>query len=365
MDWQQVLGVAFGVLVIYLGLAIRYVDKPFHWVIEINFPGGMHKYIWEPGLRFLWFPIKPFMFVKNRVDMAQKPVTMHMGINEGIGRPDPVDFKDTKAGVLVQVIYQVTDPILATYNVQEGDLDVVSHDDTGKEIFLHFRGYERATLNRAEAALRSFFGSLEFDEANEDAKKEEIEEGVLAAIKQAVSSDWGVEILSVDIIDFVLDEETAKIRQGRLAAKVTAEVAVTTAEGEKQAAILRAQGQKEATITVAEGDQRAAQLAGQGEQERLKAVAGAGLDSAHAAAYVIARGANEAIVKGNATIIATSEGGNMAFPATVAGLVKGMMGGGNSNTPPEAPDSAPSPTPPAPTSDPQSPLSNRRRNNKT
>lgn len=365
MDWQQVLGVTFGVLVIYLGLAIRYVDKPFHWVIEINFPGGMNKYVWEPGLRFLWFPIKPFMFVKNKVDMAQKPVTLHMGIKEGIGRPDPVDFKNAKAGVLVQVIYQVTDPVAATYNVQEGDLDIVSHDDAGREVLLHFRGYERATLNRVEAALRTFFGSLEFDAANEDTKKDEIEAGVLAAIKQSVHVDWGVEIKSVDIIDFVLDEETAKIRQGRLAAKVTAEVAVTTAEGEKQAAILRAQGQREATITVAEGDQRAAQLAGQGEKERLEAVAGAGLNSAHAAAYVIARGANDAIAKGNATIIATSEGGNMAFPATVAGLVKGMMGGGNSNTPPEASGGTASPTPPAPTSDPQSPLSNRRRGNNT
>lgn len=365
MDWQQISGVVLGSMTVYAGLAIRYVDKPFHWVIEVNFPGGMHKYVWEPGLRFLWFPVKPFMFVKNKVDMAQKPVTLHMGLNDGIGRPDPVDFKDAKAGVLVQVIYQVTNPVLATYNVQEGDLDIVSHDDAGRELMLHFRGYERATLNRVEAALRSFLGSLDFDDANEDSEKEKIEAKVLAAIQEDVEKDWGVRIISVDIIDFILDDETAKIRQGRLTAKVTAEVAEKIAEGEKKAAILRAQGQKEATITVAEGDQRAAQLAGQGEKERLEAVAGAGLDSAHAAAYVIARGANDAIAKGNATIIATSEGGNMAFPATVAGLVKGMMGGGNSNTPPEASGGTSSPTPPAPTSDPQSPLSNRRRGNNT
>lgn len=362
MDWQQVFGVIFGVLVIYLALAIRWVPRPYNWVIEVNLPGGMHSYVWEPGLHFLWIPIKPLMYVRNKVDMAQKPVTLHMGMKDGIGRPDPVDFKDAKAGVMAQVIYQVINPIDATYNVQEGELDVISHDDSGKETVQHFFGYERATLNRAEAALRSFFGSLEFDAANEDGKKDEIEAGVLDAIKQSVKGSWGVEIFTIDIIDFILDDETAKIRQGRLAAKVTAEVARTTAEGEKQAAILRAQGQKEATVTVAEGERTAAQLAGQGEQERLRAVHGAGLDPASAAAYVIAREANQAIANGNATIIATSEGGNMNFAATVAGIAKGMLGGGN-NTPPtpgNPPPPAPAPSP-APVATPQTPHTPRRR----
>jgi len=365
-------GVIIVVIILYLFLAIRWVNNPFHWIVEMNFPGGMHPYVWEPGLRMLWLPIKPFMFVKNKVDMAQKPVTIHMGIKAGIGRPDPVDFKDTKAGVLVQVIYRVIDAIKATYHVQESDLSIVSHDDTGRETLLLYRGYERATLNRIEAELRSFFGSFEFDDANQDSKKSEIELAVLGKIKRDILDNWGVEVLLIDIIDFVLDEKTAEIRQGRLTAKVTAEVLATTAEGEKKAAITIAEGRKQATITVAEGDQMAAQLAGQGEKERLQAVASAGLDSVHAAAYVIARGANESIAKGNATIIATSEGGNMAFPATMAGLVKGMMGGGNQNPSPAAPtatDGTPSPTTPtgtpSGTSPPQTPLSTRRRGSKT
>lgn len=368
MDWQQILGVIFGLVIIYLFLAIRWVNKPFNWVVETNFPGGMHPYPWEPGLRFLWLPIKPLMFVRNRVDMAEKPVTIHMGMKEGLGRPDPVDFKDTKAGVLVQVIYVVRDPIKATYNVQESDLSIVSHDDAGQEVLLHFRGYERATLNRIEAELRSFFGSFKFDDANKDSKRADIEAQVLNNIRQSVLDSWGVEILLVDIIDFVLDEKTAEIRQGRLAAKVKAEVLAVEAGGEKKATITRAEGQRQATITIAHGEREAAQLAGQGEQERIKAVHGAGLDPVHAAAYVIARGANEAIAKGNATIIATSEGGNMNFAATVAGIAKSMgLGGGNTNTPPATPTPptpipAGSPAPAAPA--PQTPLAPRRRGGK-
>lgn len=333
MDSVNILGVIIGIAIVYGFLVIRYVNKPFHWIIETNF-GETKYFIWEPGLRMLWLPIPPFMFVKNKVDMAQKPVTIHMGIKEGVGRPDPVDFKDAKAGVLVQVIYRVRDLIKATYDVQESDFSVTSHDDTGKEILLHFRGYERATLNRIEAELRSFFGSFEFDVANQDSKKSEIEKAVLEHIRKDILDNWGVEVLLIDIIDFVLDEKTAEIRQGRLAAKVKAEVLATEAEGEKNATITIAEGKKQATITIAQGEREAAQLAGQGEQERLKAVAGSGLDSAHAAAYIIARGANEAIAKGNATIIATSEGGNMNFAATLAGIAKGMSGEGNKNSQP-------------------------------
>lgn len=363
MDWQQIFGVIFGVLVIYLALAIRWVPRPYHWRIETNFPMiGMRSYEWKPGIHFLWLPIKPLMYIKNRVNMAEKSATLHMGVKDGIGRPDPVDFKDAKAGVLAQVIFQVTDTERATYNVQEEDLSVTSHDDTGKEIQELYRGYERVALNQVEAALRNFFGTLEFNQANQDMKKDDIERNVLALVRNPGGGRWGVVILSIDIIDFILDEATSQIRAQSLAVKIEKEVAITRAEGEKQAAILRAQGQKEATVTVAEGERAAAQLAGFGEQERIVAVHGAGLDPASAAAYVIAREANQAIANGNATIIATSEGGNMNFAATVAGIAKGMLGGGN-NTPP-TPSNPPPPAPapsPAPVATPQTPHTPRRR----
>ncbi|MDD2766968.1 MAG: SPFH/Band 7/PHB domain protein [Candidatus Moranbacteria bacterium] len=337
MDSVNILGIFVGIAIVYGFLVIRYVNKPFHWVVEINLLKKMSCSVWEPGLQVLWFPIPPFMFVKNKIDMSQKPVTIHMGMKEGVGRHDPIDFKDAKAGVLVQVIYEVQDPIKATYDVQESNLDIVSHDDTGKEIHLHFHGYERATLNRIEATLRSFFGSYTFDEANEDSNKSAVEKGVTEKVQKEILDNWGVKVILIDIIDFVLDEKTAEIRQGRLAAKVKAETLALEAEGEKNATITIAEGKKQATITIAQGEREAAQLAGQGEQERLKAVADSGLGSAHAAAYIIARGANEAIAKGNATIIATSEGGNMNFAATLAGIAKGMSGEGEKKSQPTDP----------------------------
>ncbi len=362
MDWQQILGVIFGALIIYLALAIRYVDRPFHWVVETNFPGGMHPYEWKPGLRLLWLPIAPLMFVKNKVNMAQKPVVLHIGMADGVGRKDAIDFVDTKAGALVQVIYIVQDPLLATYNVQEEDFDVKSHDEAGQEITEHYKGYERATLNRVEAELRSFFGKYKFDEANEDSERDQIEEKVLNKIKPYILQHWGVEVLLIDIIDFSLDEKTATARGERLLATVTADVMKTTAQAESDAMVMRAQGQKESTIRIAQGNQEAAELDGIGEQKRLKALHVAGLDSVQAAAYTVAREANQAIAKGNATIIATSEGGNMNLAATLAGIAKGMnLGGGNQNASPTPAPSAP--TPPAQTPAPHTPQSTRRRGN--
>lgn len=350
---SQMIGIFFGVVIIYLALAIRWVPKPYHWVIEINFPGAKTMaYEWEPGIHVLWFPVKPIMFVRSNIDTAQKPVTVHLGMGEGkgVGRPDPIDFKDTKAGAMIQVIYQVIDPVKATYHVQENDLHLKSTDESGQSVPIVFKGYERATLNKLEAELRSLFGSYDFDKANEDKIKTLVEDAVMGneALHEIIA-EWGVKVLVVDIIEFILDKDVSDLRQRRLAAKTQAEVLKTEAEGEKTA-----------TITIAEGKKQAALLAGEGERDRLKVVMAAGLDSQHAAAYVIAQGSIEQLGKANTTIIATSEGGNMSFPATVAGMFKGMTQ--EKTIPPTLPDATPSEgTPPKPNSRP--PAQGRRRGN--
>lgn len=340
MENAQVIEILLGIAILYLSLAIRWVPKPYNWVIEINFPfPGVPttSYVWKPGLHILWFPVKPIMFVRSKINMAQKPLTLHMGMSSGAGRPDPVDFQDTKAGVLAQIIYQVVDPVKATYHVQEIDLVIESIDETGQTVSVVLKGYERATINKVEADLRSFFGHYEFDEANEDSTKTEIEEGILTRDVDIILTDWGVKVLVVDIIDFILDPDTAAIRQRRLLAKTTAEVQKTEAEGEKTA-----------TITIAEGKKQAALLAGQGELERLNAIKEVGLTPEHAAAYVLAQGSTEALGKTTTTVIATSEGGNLSQLASMAGMLKGVLGGRNES---------PSPTPSAPATPPQSPAS--------
>lgn len=319
-------GVLIGVLILYLSLAIRWVPKPYNWIIEMNFPGRpTGSYTWGPGLRILWLPIKPIMFVREKIDMAQKPITLHIGMPTGVGRPDPVDFKDIKAGALVQVIYQVIDPLLATYAVQEHDLNITSIDEVGQETSITLKGYERASLNKIEADLRSFFGRYKFDDANQDLAKTEIETGVLAIGREALKN-WGIMVHLIDIIDFILGPEAAALREQRLAADIQAEIYIKEAEG-----------QKTATITLAEGNKQAAQMAGEGEGNRLRAVMGIGLLPHEAAAYVLAQESTKALAQAKTTVIATSEGGNMSQLASLGGMMKGIFGGGQQPPSPSAP----------------------------
>lgn len=380
MDWQQILGVIFGGVVIYLSCIIRWVNKPFNWVVETNFPGGMHSYVWEPGLHFLWVPIKPLMYVKNKIPVAtDQPFKVQMGSDQGLGDPDPVEFADDSAGVDFQVILRVPDgpaAIKATYGIVD-ERDLLSRQSTtvSNPEALQLAPYQVASLNRVESFLRSHLGKTKIDEAMGDSERRTIQDNVRSEVTEKIAA-WGVELISISLTNFRLRPETIKIREQLLNSKKAAEAQAQAALGEKQATITIAEGKKSAAITIAEGDREAAKLAGFGEQERILAVHGAGLDPAHAAAYIIAREANQAIAKGNATIIATSEGGNMNFAATVAGIAKGMgFGGGNQNaasTPPvstPAVTTAPTPAPTAPAATPaapapQTPLSPRRRGGK-
>ncbi len=369
MDWLQILGVIFGALIIYLTLAIRWVPKPFNWVIETNFPGGMHSYVWEPGLHFLWIPIKPIMYVKNKVPVnTDQPFKVQMGSDQGLGDPDPVEFADDSAGVDFQVILRVPDgasAIKATYGIVD-ERDLLSRQSTtmSNPEALQLAPYQVASLNRVESFLRSHLGKTKIDEAMGDSERRTIQDNVRAEVTEKIAA-WGVELVSISLTNFRLRPETLKIREQLLNSKKAAEAQAQAALGERQATITIAEGKKIAAITIAEGERDAARLAGLGEQERIVAVHGAGLDPAHAAAYIIAREANQAIAKGNSTIIATSENGSMNLVATAAGIFKGMMGGGNSTatsmpaTPPTP--SAPASTPPAVSPTPTPPLSPRRR----
>lgn len=370
----SMLGVFLGILILYGSVAIRYVDKPFNWVVETNFPGGMHAYVWKPGLQFLWFPIKPFMFVRNKVPVGtDQPFKVQMGSDQGLGDPDPVEFADDSAGVDFQVILRVPDEEAAkkaTYGIVD-ERDLLSRQSTtiANKESLELAPYQVASLNRVESYLRSHLGKVKLDDAMSDSERKTIQDNVRNEVSEKIA-DWGVELVSISITNFRLREATVNIREQLLNATKAAQAQAEAAIGEKNATITIAEGKKQAAITIAQGEREAAKLAGLGEQERIVAVAGAGLDPVHAAAYVVARGANESIAKGNATIIATSEGGNMSFAATVAGIAKGMMGGSNSNTPSTTPPAAPTPpaaagAPPTAAPAPQAPLSQRKRGGKS
>jgi len=291
-----------GLVIIYLSLAIKYVNPPFRWVIEKNFPGkGTTKEIWDPGLRFLWFPIKPLMFVRNKLFCADKKILVTMGIDDGNpGDPSLVEFKDASAIVKIQLILKVFDPIMATYAVDN---------------------YEQASIDRAEATYRRTFAGMLLDEAMVNiSERSRIAQEAFKDINRAIKK-WGVVLTNpqkeVTILDFVLSDDLVKQRQLILNAEKEYQKSLKDAKAAKKVAILTAEGKAKATLLLREAE-------GKGEGDKIKLLMDqVGLSREEAVAYLLQLGMIDA-VKGS-TLIATSEGGDLNFPIKMAATMAAVQ----------------------------------------
>jgi regulator of protease activity HflC (stomatin/prohibitin superfamily) len=313
------------VIALYLVVAFRSVKKPYNWVIEINRHKVMTPKIWKEGIHFLWFPVAPFMYVKNKVLMNDRPVKLTIGEIEGEGGETKVELTDCAVVVIAKVIYRVIDPIKATYAVEK---------------------FHESVVERIESLIRECLGGKKFDEANSGDTKKQIAETIRdhADLINLLTS-WGIKLVDVSILDFVLTPEDEAKRRTKLAAEKDAENAAITAEGQKNAAILTAEGKKKATILEAEGQREAGILMaeaekarqillGEGEGERIKVIAReAGVPVEHAIAFIRSPEYFKALE--GTTIYSFSEGGNLNFPAGMAAFLKAFsegMGKGKRST---------------------------------
>lgn len=121
--------------------------------------------------------------------------------------------------------------------------------------------FEGAATGIATTTLRAVVGDLTLDEVL--AQRERIN-SILRTKLDEVTERWGVKVTAVEIREILppRDVQTAMIRQMSaernrramiLEADGKKESAIRVAEGEKQAAILKAEGEKQAAILKAEG----------------------------------------------------------------------------------------------------------------
>jgi regulator of protease activity HflC (stomatin/prohibitin superfamily) len=288
---MNILLITLGIIVVYLSAIIRYVNAPNKWVIEFNFPGRpTTKKVWEPGLHFLWFPIKPFMFVRNKLFCADKKILLTIGVDDGNpGNPSLVEFLDTSAAVRTQVILKVIDPIKATYEIDD---------------------YEGASLDKIEANFRKILSGIKLDDAmgNVD-RRTEITSSAFRDANAAIAK-WGVALTNpgseITIIDFVLQQETLDDR-----------AKVLKADKDYAAQIKKAEATRQETILLKEGESKGIQLIrdaeGKGEADKVKMLADhLGLTTDAAIEYLLRLGMLKSIE--GSTIIATSEGGYLNTP---------------------------------------------------
>jgi len=282
----SLLGV-LGVIITYLGFVFRYVPPPFCWVIEKNFPGmETVKTVWHPGIHFLWIPIEPFMFVRAKWFCADSKMTMTIGVSDNNpGGPSLVEFIDSSAGVIVQIVLRVTDPIMATYEAS---------DAIGM------------ALQKIEADFRKILSTFSLDEAMSNAdKRSQITKDIFKEINAAIKA-WGIELTNpgeeLTIIDFVLSPETLAQRGKILQAKKDAEVTVTLAKAEREANILRGKG------------------IGKSEAKRIAIIAEQlQISEAEVMKYIINKGLVEAFNSPGSTFFATKGGLEEMLATLLAG----------------------------------------------
>jgi regulator of protease activity HflC (stomatin/prohibitin superfamily) len=178
----------------------------------------------QPGLRL----INPFIDKIGRRINVQETVLEIPAQN--------VITKDN-ASVVVDgiVFYQVIDASRAAYEVQN---------------------LQTAVTNLSMTNIRTSIGALDLDETL--SKRDEINERLLRVL-DAATEPWGTKVTRVELKDVRPPEDVQLSMAKQLTADRERRAAILRAEGIKQAAILEAEGQKQSKILEAEGRLAAAQ----------------------------------------------------------------------------------------------------------
>lgn len=149
-------------------------------------------------------------------------------------------------GVDSVVYWQITDPIKATYEV---------NDLVGSIVQLTFTG------------MRSVIGKLDLDHTL--SSRDQINNELRLILDEATDK-WGVKVTRVDIKNITPPEDVRITMEKQMTAERNRRALILQAEGDKQAAITRAEGEKQAAITRSEGNKQSAILDAEGAaQARL------------------------------------------------------------------------------------------------
>jgi regulator of protease activity HflC (stomatin/prohibitin superfamily) len=220
------------VAIVVISRGIRTVPQGYQWTVE-RF--GRYRITLLPGLRL----INPFIDrVGHRINVQETVLEI----------PAQNVITKDNASVVVDgiVFYQVIDASRAAYEV---------------------RNLQVAVTNLTMTNIRTAIGALDLDETL--SKRDEINERLLRVL-DAATEPWGTKITRVELKDVRPPEDVQTSMAKQLTADRERRAAILRAEGVKQAAILEAEGTKQAQILAAEGRLAAAQRDAEA-RERLAA----------------------------------------------------------------------------------------------
>lgn len=288
--------VVVALIAIAIAKNIRIVPQSFAYVIERL---GVYSTTWQTGLH-----IKiPF------IERVAKKISL---------KEQVVDFEPqaviTKDNVTIQidtvVFYQITDPKLYTYGVENPIV---------------------AIENLSATTLRNIIGELELD--NTLTSRDTINAKVRVILDEATDA-WGIKVNRVELKNIIPPREIQNAMEKQMKAERERRESILRAEGEKQSKILVAEGHKESKILEAEADKQSAILhaeavkeakirEAEGEAAAIETVQKA---SADAIRLLNEANANDAVLKLKALEAFAKAADGQATKIIIPSEIQGMAG---------------------------------------
>jgi regulator of protease activity HflC (stomatin/prohibitin superfamily) len=244
VDYTGVIVAAVLILVILLVLLTRmiYTIQPYQQGIVTLL--GSYKRMINPGFNIV-SPLAQVLKIDLRTQVLEVP------------RQEVITKDNSPTNVDAIIYIKVVDAPKAIFQVQN---------------------YQVATLALAQTTLRSIIGDMELDEVLYNRERINTR---LRDILDESTDKWGVRVDAVEIkevdpvgpVKTAMEEQTSAERQRRAAvlrADGEKRSAILVAEGQKRSRILQAEGVRQSQILEAEGARVATILQAQGESQRLR-----------------------------------------------------------------------------------------------
>ena len=229
--------VLYGIILIALIILvrnIRIVPQAQAYVITRL---GAYKTTWGVGLHLK----VPFI----------ESVAKRLSLKEQVADfpPPPVITKDNVTMQIDTVVYyQITDPKLYTYGIEQPIL---------------------AIENLSATTLRNLIGDLELDQC---LTSRDIVNTKMRQILDEATDPWGIKVNRVELKNILPPKEIQNAMEKQMKAERERREAILRAEGEKRSAILMAEGEKESAVLRADAKKQEQILEAQGRAEAILTV---------------------------------------------------------------------------------------------
>ena len=220
------------VIVIWvLASCIKIVPQAQAYVVERL---GAYQGTWSVGLHFK----TPF------IDKIAKKVVLKEQVVDFA--PQPVITKDNVTMRIDTVVfYQITDPKLFTYGVENPMM---------------------AIENLTATTLRNIIGDMELDQT---LTSREIINTKMSTTLDIATDPWGIKVNRVELKNIIPPAAIQDAMEKQMKAERERRESILRAEGEKKSTILVAEGKKESAILEAEAEKQSAILRAEAQKEKM------------------------------------------------------------------------------------------------